>query len=470
MGMILILCINNKKLFVLAFALVLFTWPSKLHARDVYVRLANANSYSISITQGMLAMTDAEGRLANIGDSAQLTVNGGYVNIMGNNFLMPVRISGSGLLEFKGRTYRGAFLITQRGGLLNVLDVEQYLCGVLPAEVGANWHNEALRTQAICARTYVLKQSMNRADKGYDVVDTDADQVYKGAGVETAKTNQAVSSTAGEVLTYGKDLAFTYFHSDSGGHTANIQDVWGQNLPYLTGVPEVVNYKSPVSTWNAKISASKIQSAIKKVTGSDIGTISEIQVSEVDEGGRAVTMTFIGSNGSKSIKASQFRTAVDPRTFKSTMLTPSGGAFRVENKATPSGLVSQRKPQNSNSGLTFEEEQGIARMTSEGVFTTTELVDMLTNPDKRSKYYQIGLNRTGKPSQSNQSNSAASRPSNKYGYSIEKAGNDFIFYGRGWGHGVGMSQWGAMAMAEQGYTAEKILAHYYPGTSVRRIK
>ena len=152
------------------------------------------------------------------------------------------------------------------------------------------------------------------------------------------------------------------------------------------------------------------------------------------------------------------------------MLTPSGGAFRVENKATPSGLVSQRKPQNSNSGLTFEEEQGIARMTSEGVFTTTELVDMLTNPDKRSKYYQIGLNRTGKPSQSNQSNSAASRPSNKYGYSIEKAGNDFIFYGRGWGHGVGMSQWGAMAMAEQGYTAEKILAHYYPGTSVRRIK
>ena len=266
-----------RKIF--AFALLILSWTFGAEARDVYVRLSNSGSYSIGITQGMLTMTDAEGRLANLGDSAQISASGGYVSIMGNTFLMPVRISGSGFLQFKGRTYRGAFLITQKGGLLNVLDVEQYLYGVLPAEVGANWHTQALRTQAICARTYVLKQSMNRADKGYDVVDTDADQVYKGAGVETAKTNQAVSSTAGEVLTYGKELAFTYFHSDSGGHTADISDVWGQNIPYLTGVPEVVNYKSPVSVWNAKISAQKIQNAVKKVTGSDIGTISEVQVS-----------------------------------------------------------------------------------------------------------------------------------------------------------------------------------------------
>ncbi|MBR1658448.1 MAG: SpoIID/LytB domain-containing protein [Synergistaceae bacterium] len=414
-------------------------------------------------------MTDAEGRLANLGDSAQITASGSYVNIMGNSFLMPVRISGAGLLQFKGRSYRGAFLITQRAGLLNVIDVESYLCGVLPAEVGANWHNEALRTQAICARTYVLKQSMNRADKGYDVVDTDADQVYKGAGIETAKTNQAVASTMGEVLTYGKELAITYFHSDSGGHTADIADVWGQKLPYLTGVPEIVNYKSPVSSWNAKVSAQKIQSAVKKVTGTDIGTVSEVQVSEVDEGGRAVTMTFIGSNGSKSMKASQFRTAVDPRTIKSTMFTPSGGAFKVENTTTPSGLVTQRKAQTSGNELTFEEEQGIARMTSEGVFTATELIDMLANPDKRKKYYQTGIGRAGKSGKSSQT-SVSQKPRSKYGYSIERAGDDFIFYGRGWGHGVGMSQWGAMAMAEQGYTAEKILAHYYPGTSVRKIK
>ncbi len=454
--------IRSKFFVIIAFIL---TWPCESFARDVYVRLSNSGPYSIGISQGMLTMTDAEGRLANLGDSTEITVNNGYAVIMGNNFLMPVRISGSGLLQFKGRTYRGAFLITQRAGLLNVVDVEDYLCGVLPAEVGANWHNEALRTQAICARTYVLKQSLKRADKGFDVVDTDADQVYKGAGVETDKTNRAVASTAGEVLTYGKELAFTYFHSDSGGHTADIADVWGSDYPYLKGVPEVVNYKSPVSQWNAKISSQKIRNAVQKVTGADIGEISEVQVSEVDDGGRAVTMTFIGANGTKSMKASQFRTAAGPRDLKSTMLTPSGGAFRVENQTTPSGIVSERKSQASGNELTFEEEQGIAKMASEGVFTSTELVDMLTNLDKRKKYYQIGIGRTGQKSQA-----PAKKPRNKYGYSIEKSGDNFIFYGRGWGHGVGMCQWGAMAMAEQGYKAEKILAHYYPGTSVRKIK
>lgn len=447
---------------IMAFIL---TWPCETFARDVYVRLSNSGSYSIGITEGMLTMTDAEGRLANLGDSAEITANNGYAVIMGNAFPMPVRISGAGFLQFKGRTYRGAFLITQRAGLLNVIDVEEYLYGVLPAEVGADWHKEALRTQAICARTYVLKQSMKRAEKGFDVVDTDADQVYKGVGVETAKTNQAVASTAGEVLTYGKELAITYFHSDSGGHTADITDVWGSDYPYLKGVPEIVNYKSPVSVWNAKISSQRIRNAVQKVTGTDIGEISEVQVSEVDDGGRAVTMTFIGSNGTKSMKASQFRTAAGPREIKSTMLTPSGGAFRVENQTTPSGIVAQRNSQPSGNELTFEEEQGIAKMASEGVFTTTELVDMLSNLDKRKKYYQIGISRTGRKAEA-----PAQTPRKKYGYSVEKFGDDFIFYGRGWGHGVGMSQWGAMAMAKEGYTAEKILAHYYPGTTVRKIK
>ena len=99
-----------------------------------------------------------------------------------------------------------------------MLNLEDYLRGVLPAEVGAKWPMEALRAQAIISRTYILRQSLNRSSRGYDVTDSVSDQVYRGAGVETARTNQAVQSTAGEVLIYGKDFAFTPFHSDSGGH------------------------------------------------------------------------------------------------------------------------------------------------------------------------------------------------------------------------------------------------------------
>ena len=314
---------------------------------------------------------------------------------------------------------------------------------------------------------------MNRQSKGYDVVDTDADQVYKGQTVETERTNQAVASTAGQILTYGNELAQTYFHSDSGGHTANISDVWGQSVPYLQGVPEVVSYKSPVSTWTAKFSAAKIQQAVKKVTGTDIGSITQIQVSEVDDGGRAITMTFTGTNGTKSMKASQFRLALDPRTLKSTMLTPSGGAFTINNTMTPSGLVSAKQDTPAaSSGLTFDEEQALAKMTSEGIFTTTELIDMITNESKKKQYYQAGLIRLQKAGRSidTPKPQVQLKPRSKYGYAIEKSGNEFVFYGRGWGHGVGMCQWGSRAMAEQGYTAEKILAHYYPGTAVRKFK
>ena len=453
--------------------LIILLFTKKLEARDVYVKLSGSGSYSIGITAGTLTMTDAEGRLSNLGTSAQIKTSGNTAIISGFSFMLPVRITGAGFLKFNNRTYRGAFLITQRAGLLNVLDVENYLCGVLPVEVGASWPMQALRAQAICARTYVLKQSMNRAEKGYDVVDSDSDQVYRGQGVETTQTNNAVASTANEILTYGNEMAITYFHSDSGGHTADVHDVWGHNnLPYLRGVPEVVSYKSPVSSWTAKISAAKIQNAVTKVTGTNIGTINEIQVSEVDEGGRAVTMTFIGTKGSKTIKASQFRTAVDPRNLKSTMFTPSGGSFNVKNTLTPSGLVSTKNNNNNlsqSNKLTFDEEQALAKMTSEGVFTTTELIDMLTNEAKKKNYYQVGLNRSKKNNNSN-TQSIQAKPKNKYGYSIEKNGNDFIFYGRGWGHGVGMCQWGAMAMAEQGWTAENILMHYYPGTAIRKFK
>ncbi|MBR2209072.1 MAG: SpoIID/LytB domain-containing protein [Synergistaceae bacterium] len=462
----------NVKIKALLVCVLLMASVEKTEARDVYVRLSGGSSYNIGTTSGNLAMTDADGRLANLGESTNISVSGGNVNIMGHSFAMPVRLSSPGLLKFNGRTYRGSFLITQRGGLLNVVELENYLRGVLPAEVGASWHEQALRAQAITARTYVLRQSLNRADKGYDVVDTDADQVYKGAGVETAKTNKAVSSTAGAVLTYGNELAQTYFHSDSGGHTANIKDVWGRDIPYLTGVPEVVNYKSPVAVWNARFSSEKIRSVVKKVTGADIGTIKEIQVSDVDEGGRAINMTFIGTNGTRTMKAAQFRLNLDPKTLKSTMFTPSCGAFNAKkNDSTGGGLVGVHKTSNTKSNLTFEEEQGIAQMSANGVFTTTELIDMLTNPDKKKNYYKIGLDRSARQKVKIPTQKQASTPKlNKYGYSIEKVGNEFVFYGRGWGHGVGMCQWGAMAMAEQGWTAEKILMHYYPGTVIKRFK
>ncbi len=446
------------------------------YARNIYVRLSNSGRYAISTTKGNLIMTDAENRVANLTDEVVVHVKNGKAHISDNDFNLPVEFSSSeGLLKFDGRAYRGTFLISTREALLNIVELENYLCGVLPAEVGSSWHAEALRAQAIIARTYVLHRSMTRSERGYDVVDTDMDQVYKGASVETSKTNRAVSSTRGQIVTYGHEIAFTPFHSDSGGHTASNYDVWGKEFEYLKGVPEVVEYTSPVSSWNVKIKASKIQSAVKKITGHDIGTIKEIQVSDIDQGGRAINLTINGSKGTETIKASTFRLNIDPRSLKSTMLTPSGGNYSPKNTSTPSGLVAQHEQIDvSDLGMSLSMEQDLAKMTADGIFTTTELIDMLTNPDTQKKYYEVGIERTGRAKNSSDQNSNDElkkvKPRNNYGFSIEKSGKNFIFYGRGWGHGVGLCQWGMLEMARQGWTAEKILEHYYPGTSVRRIK
>ena len=427
-------------------------------ARDIYVKLGGGNVNIASDSDMILASGNAGA--VQIGRSANLNISGSNVIVNGRAFALPVKITSSGLLKFNGRSYRGAFVVTQRAGLLNILDLELYLRGVLPAEVGAAWPMEALRAQAIISRTYVLRQSINnRANRGYDVVDTDSDQVYKGADVETAKTNQAVASTSGEIVAYRGELAFTPFHSDSGGYTANNADVWGKSIPYLGGVPEAVEYRSPVSSWSVKISRSHIAKSI----GGNLGSIIEVRVTETDAGGRAIGITVVGTKGRKTMKASNFRLAVGARLLRSTMLTPYATGARNNNnnnsKARPVRMPELNMPQ----------EQLLAQMTAAGVFTSAEMIDMLTNPDRKNYYYKVGLERSANGKNIKPVTTVKQMPSfggMSGGFSIAADGDDFIFYGKGWGHGVGLSQWGAQAMAQKGWTAERILTHYYPGTNI----
>ena len=126
--------------------------------------------------------------------------------------------------------------------------------------------------------------------------------------------------------------------------------------------------------------------------------------------------------------------------------------------------------------MTSAEETRLTRMTSDGVFTAAELMDMLINPDKRKGYLYVGIQRSGTearpqprvtlPNPAPGAGMPALRPAEV----IPEENGYFIFSGRGWGHGVGLSQWGAMAMAENGWTAERILEYYYPGTAVKRFQ
>jgi stage II sporulation protein D len=305
--------------------------------------------------------------------------------------------------------------------------------------------------------------------------------------VETTATNQAIKETEGEVLAYGNNLAFTPYHSDSGGYTAANAHVWGRDIPYLRGVKEPVTYQSPNTSWTAKISDSQVQTALAKVSGS-VGKVKEIRVSETDSGGRATNLTFIGSGGSSTVKSSQFRTAIGPNLLKSTMLTNSvplpeaPGETKAPNTSTRDNSLPRAPVPTSNVPMSETEEVRLILMTSEGVFTSAELMDMLLNPEKRKGYLYIGIERSGiersgmekkeeiPPISLPKSLPSASMPALRAGGSIPEENGYFVFHGRGWGHGVGLSQWGAQALAKEGWTAKRILEHYYPGTAVKRFR
>jgi stage II sporulation protein D len=152
-------------------------------------------------------------------------------------------------LELDGKPYRGQLVVGVDRGKLRAIDnvgLEQYLWGVVPDEVPHHWPDEALRAQAVVARSYALAV---RKSGDFDLYDDVRSQVYNGISAEETETTAAVSATAGQVLLYEGRVATTFFFSTSGGRTASMADVWGADVPYLVSVPDPYDTTSPLHTW-----------------------------------------------------------------------------------------------------------------------------------------------------------------------------------------------------------------------------
>jgi len=157
-----------------------------------------------------------------------------------NSNYITVKVSNGGFLLAKNRWYRGEFILYRNSNgitVINNLDIESYLMGVVPSEMPSSWNYEALKAQAIAARSYAVANLGKRARYGYDLNDTPADQAYMGASRETAKTDKAVIDTKGQVLVCGNKVIPAYYHSSSGGHTINSGAVWFKDLPFVKPVP-----------------------------------------------------------------------------------------------------------------------------------------------------------------------------------------------------------------------------------------
>lgn len=446
--------------------------PIPAFAQDVSVSIASGRPSLLLTSAASIVATDGAGKKFALGTSVSLRYSGQGRAAVGKHTLrLPVALSAKSPIAFDGRRYRGQLRIVDGGGtlrLVNVLDVEQYLRGVLKMEANPTWPMEALKAQAIVSRTYALRAvEQNTRKGGHDLGSTPLSQAYRGMNAEDPRTDEAIAKTKGMVVLYGGQLALTPFHSDSGGGTAEVSTVWGGSVPYLRAVREDFQTESPYRQWEARVSHSQVEQALRQA-GVDIGRLQSLGVGDVDSFGRVNSLVATGSRGSATVKSHAFRMAVGSDVIRSTWFSidSPGTAGRAYPPAPAPKPAKPQAPKAPTKGLpiaagpmTPGEERQLTALTEQGVFNSEELMDMLLNPGKRKGYLQRALGR-GTPVPAT---SAPSLPPPS-----AASGSTYLFRGRGWGHGVGMSQWGAKALADQGWSCERIVQFYFPGTALGR--
>jgi stage II sporulation protein D len=270
----------------------------------------------------------------------------------------------------KDRRYRGDVdIITNKDGTLtvvNTIELERYIRGVLYHEVSSKWPMQATKAQAVAVRTYVMYQMTTRRNSDYDVTSDIYSQVYGGKSAERYRTNIATKETKGEVMIYQGEIVPAYYHSNCAGHTEDAGELWNHDLVPLKGVVCEFDKKAPNHYWRRNFRSKDVQGKLNS-KGYDVGLIEKIEVMKRNVSGRVKTVAITDRAGKViNVSGKDFRLIVGPNHIKS----------------------------------------------------------------------------------------------NKF--DIIMKGYFFDVEGRGWGHGVGMCQWGANGMAKEGRHYEKILRYYYP--------
>lgn len=236
--------------------------------------------------------------------------------------LMP--LTKGAVMVVGGKFYRGGLEVKVRDGglmVINTLDLEEYLSGVIPQEAPVQWEMAALRAQAIVARTYALYKRQWPRDKDYDITAQYLhDQRYEGYAAEHPRTTQAVDETRGLVLTCNGALLPAYYHAESAGYTENSEDVWSAPHPCLRAVRAEIYPVSPYLRWSATLSLEDIRTGLEK-KGYSLGPIRQLEPLQRSSTGRITLLKISHMAGETMLRGTDFRLALGPEVIRSTRFT-----------------------------------------------------------------------------------------------------------------------------------------------------
>ena len=411
--------------------------------------------------------------------------------------------------------------------VINYVGLEDYVKGVLPYEIDPDWPAEAQKAQAVCARSFALGTSKHTGE-GYDLCNTTNCQVYLGANRATEASDAAVDATRGEYLTYDGEPVIGYFFSSDGGATEDAVNVWGGDYPYLQGKEDP--YETHDSSWSVTLTADEIRQKlvsagytigtvanVEVTKRTDTDNVNEVTVTDTD--GKTVTIqrdncrTVFGLNSIRytitpnaaenAVAALPQSTSLDitPSVHKVTVdgeeVAPQGYNINDNNYYKLRDIAYILSGTDSQFNVTWEAETDRILVTSGEAYQTgggemsssvsteienctpsdaTVVIDGRTvsltgyriNGNNYYKLRDIGEaldfsvdfdmdSRTVLISSAGSAQEEPSQTTNAVSYT---------FIGSGWGHSVGMSQWGAYGMAQQGFDYEEILKFYFTGIQI----
>lgn len=340
---------------------------------------------------------------------------------------------------YNGTSYRGCFKAMHSGSYyyaINQINIELYLYGVVGRELGYGYNDDATMAQAVAARSYALS-SYSSKNVYYDLTNTTSSQVYGGKSAETQKIIDAVDETCGMILEYRGDVVQTYYSSNMGGHTENIENVWVSDDVPITGVPSphdalagnYSSYGASTYSWVVEYTPSELVALANSYGKTDIGTYKGISYSTTLNGktsvsGRAMTVTISGSKGSVTATKDSIRSLLN---LKSTLIT-----------------ISDNSSGSSAAYIKGADGQAISFSTLNDVYAVGSSGGTMKANGSNSSLYVVG------------SSGVAAELDKTAG-----TGDTIVINGRGYGHGVGLSQFGAIAMGDDGYTWDEIIEHYF---------
>ena len=375
---------NNKMKKILLLAIFLVFLPLNIFAKEDYDKIDIKVGKSLSAGESLkvksksnLKVVTSDEQVINNTNNKEINIkfDGKNINLNGKNFkLNNFPQNGAFLISSDSpiyvdkikRNYGGAISFrvnNKKLDIVNRVEMDEYLKGVLPKEMSPSFPMESLKAQALCSRSFAINNYNKFIKNGYNLDDTTRSQVYYGKDVEEKTTNKAVEETIGQVIKYDGKVAETIFCASSGGYTVASSEAWGGN-----SVPYLISKEDPYSVhpWKYELK----NSDLKKLNLSDVFSVSL----DYNNSNRVNNLTFSTSKGDVKIKATDFRQKIGNTLIKSTL------------------------------------------------------------------------------------------------FDVNVIGNKVFVSGKGYGHGVGMSQYGAVEMAKKGSNYKDIIEFYFPGTNIEKIK